>query len=69
MPPLADRVVLFPEQIVLVPEILGLGAGVTVTVWLVEAAQPLLPVAVTLKVVVWVGETVIDVEVAPVLHT
>ncbi len=69
MPPLAVSVVLAPEQMLLVPEILGVGAGLTVTVWLAEAEQPLLLVAVTVYVVVWPGDTVIELAVEPLLHT
>ncbi len=48
---------------------LGVGSGLTVTVLVALAVQPLLPVAVTLYVVVWVGDTVTEAVVAPVLHT
>ncbi len=48
---------------------LGVGSGLTVTVRVVLPVQPLLPVAVTVYVVVWPGDTVIEAVVAPVLHT
>jgi hypothetical protein len=50
------------------PVIDGVGNGLTVTVILVFAWQPLASVAVTVYVVVVLGDTVMLVVVAPLLH-
>jgi hypothetical protein len=50
------------------PVIAGVGSGFTVTVILVFAWQPLASVAVTVNVVVVVGDTVMLVVVAPLFH-
>ena len=47
MPPDAVRVVLVPEQIVVVPEIVAVGIPLTVIVLLADAVQPSALVAVT----------------------
>ena len=67
-PPLAVSVVLWPTQMTLVPEMLGVGKGFTVTVLVDEAVHPPAPVTVTVYVVVAPGLTVIAAVVAPVFH-
>ncbi len=67
MPPVAVKVLLAPEQIVFVPEMIGVGFALTVKALFAVAVQPATLVAVT--VYVPAVETEIAAVVAPVLHT
>ena len=68
MPPDAVNVVLDPVQIVVLPVMLGVGSGLTVTVTLVLTSQPFASVTTTLYVVVALGLTVVLDVLAPLLH-
>ena len=68
MPPDAVNVVLAPLHIVVLPVILAVGSGLTVTVTLVLASHPLASVTTTLYVVVTLGLTVILAVFSPLLH-
>ena len=61
-------VVLCPEQIVVLPIITGTGIGFTVIVAIAEAVAPVLSIAVTVYVVVDVGQAVMIVPLAPGLQ-
>lgn len=67
-PPTAVKVVLVPLQMVLVPEMLGVGNGFTVTAWLAVAEQFTALVTVTVYVIFAVGLTVMAAAVEPLLH-
>jgi hypothetical protein len=67
-PPVADKVVLSPEHIVTSGPALTVGSRFTVTVTSSVSSQPLLSIAVTVYVVVDVGEIVMVEELSPVFH-
>ena len=68
MPPDAVNVVLAPLHIVVLPAILAVGSGFTVTVTLVLASHPFASVTTTLYIVVALGLTVMLAVLAPLLH-